>query len=105
MFNIFTAIKRWFVGLDKNDDGVVNTADAAAVIKNVADVNNDGVVDKADAKAVVAKIKQKIKMTRSQLNAISKQAIQTHGKNIGVELDRDKMTKKQMIEAILKHKI
>lgn len=100
MFNIFTVIKKWFKGLDKNNDGVVNAADAVVVIKNVADVNNDGVVNAADAKVVAAVVKEKIKKTKSQLNKMTKSGIQSYGLRVGVEVDRS-LTKRQMIELLL----
>jgi hypothetical protein len=49
--NVFKAIQRWWKGLDKNNDGAVDAADAGAFVKNIADVNNDGVVNLADIKA------------------------------------------------------
>ena len=49
--HVFKAIQRWWKGLDKNNDGVVDAADAGAFVKNIADVNNDGVVNLADIKA------------------------------------------------------
>lgn len=128
IMNIFTAIKKWFTGLDKNNDGVVNAADAVTTIKNVADVNNDGVVDfadvkaaaavvkaavvsvadvnkdgvvnAADAKVVAAVVKEKIKKTKSQLNKMTKSGIQSYGLRVGVEVDRS-LTKRQMIELLL----
>lgn len=128
MFNIFTVVKKWFKGLDKNNDGVVNAADAVVAIKNVADVNNDGVVDfadvkaaaaavkaavvsvadvnkdgvvdAADAKVVAAVVKEKIKKTKSQLNKMTKSGIQSYGMKVGVEIDRS-LTKRQMIELLL----
>lgn len=51
-------------GLDVNNDGKVDLADAKAAVDNTvagvttaADVNNDGKVDAADAKVVVEKAK------------------------------------------------
>lgn len=127
IMNIFTAIKKWFTGLDKNNDGVVNAADAVTTIKNIADVNNDGVVNFADVKAAVvvvkgaiinvadldnngiidladvkvaaAVVKEKIKKTKSELNKMTKSGIQSYGIKIGVEIDRS-LTKRQMIELL-----
>lgn len=127
ILNIFATIKKWFTGLDKNNDGVVNAADAVATIKNVADVNNDGVVNFADVKAaavvvkgaiinvadvnndgvvnvadatvVAAVVKEKVKKTKSELNKMTKSGIQAYGMKIGVEINRS-LTKRQMIELL-----
>ncbi len=97
----FSAIKKWWKGLDKNNDGVVDVADVSTFIKNAADVNNDGVVDRADVVAAIRKIKRAVKITKSQLNAMTKSAIQAYALDNGIELDR-KLTKVKMIEAVLK---
>jgi hypothetical protein len=60
-------------GLDVNNDGVVDAADAKAAVQNVvegvkatADVNKDGVVDSADAKVAVETVKKQVKRTANK---------------------------------------
>jgi hypothetical protein len=124
----FAAIKRWWKGLDKNNDGAINAADAGAFVKNIADVNNDGVVNLADIKAAATiakdavvqiadankdgvvntadvkvatkKVKEKITKTKAELNAMTKSALQSYGAKIGVQLEMS-LTKRKMIEVLL----
>jgi len=126
--HVFKAIQRWWKGLDKNNDGVVDAADAGAFIKNIADVNNDGVVNLADIKAAATiakdavvqivdvnkdgivnvadvklatkKVKEKIVKTKAELNAMTKSGLQSYGAKVGVELELS-LTKRKMIEVLL----
>jgi hypothetical protein len=126
--NVFKAIQRWWKGLDKNNDGAVDAADAGAFVKNIADVNNDGVVNLADIKAAATiakdavvqivdvnkdgivnvadvklatkKVKEKMVKTKAELDTMTKSGLQSYGAKIGVELDLS-LTKRKMIEVLL----
>jgi hypothetical protein len=126
--NVFKAIQRWWKGLDKNNDGAVDAADAGAFVKNIADVNNDGVVNLADIKAAATiakdavvqivdvnkdgivnvadvklatkKVKEKMVKTKAELDTMTKSGLQSYGAKVGVELDLS-LTKRKMIEVLL----
>jgi hypothetical protein len=126
--HVFKAIQRWWKGLDKNNDGAVDAADAGAFVKNIADVNNDGVVNLADIKAAATiakdavvqivdvnkdgivnvadvklatkKVKEKMVKTKAELDTMTKSGLQSYGAKIGVELDLS-LTKRKMIEVLL----
>jgi len=60
-------------GLDVNNDGKVDAADAKAAVQNVvegvkatADVNKDGKVDVKDAKAATEAVKTQVKKTAAK---------------------------------------
>ena len=68
-------------GLDVNNDGKVDLADAKAAVDNVvagvtaaADVNKDGKVDAADAKVVVEKAKTGAKKAATKAKTAVKKA-------------------------------
>ena len=68
-------------GVDVNQDGKVNLADAKAavektveVVAEVADANKDGKVDVADVKVVATKTKAAVKKTATKAKATVKKA-------------------------------
>jgi 1,2-phenylacetyl-CoA epoxidase PaaB subunit len=68
-------------GLDVNNDGKVDAADAKAAVQNAvegvkatADVNNDGKVDAADAKMAVEKAKTVAKKAGTKAKIAAKKA-------------------------------
>lgn len=68
-------------GLDVNNDGKVDAADAKAAVQNVvegvkatADVNKDGVVDSADAKVAVETVKTQVKRTANKAKTAATKA-------------------------------
>ena len=68
-------------GLDVNNDGKVDLADAKAAVENTvagvtaaADANKDGVVDAADVKAVVEKAKTAVKKTAVKARSVAKKS-------------------------------
>jgi preprotein translocase subunit SecF len=68
-------------GLDVNNDGKVDLADAKAAVDNTvagvtaaADVNNDGKVDAKDAEVVVEKAKTEVKKAATTVKAAVKKA-------------------------------
>jgi hypothetical protein len=68
-------------GLDVNNDGKVDLADAKAAVENAvagvtsaADVNKDGKVDAEDAKAVVEKAKTGVKKAAVKAKTAAKKA-------------------------------
>lgn len=68
-------------GLDVNNDGKVDLADAKAAVDNAvagvtaaADVNKDGKVDAEDAKVVVEKVKTEVKKAATKTKAAAKKA-------------------------------
>jgi hypothetical protein len=71
-------------GLDVNNDGKVDAADAKAAVENVvegvkaaADVNNDGKVDSADVKVVAEKAKTQAKKTVAKAKTTANKAKST----------------------------
>ena len=68
-------------GLDINNDGKVDLADAKAAVDNAvsgvtaaADVNKDGKVDAEDAKVVVEKAKTEVKKAATKAKTAAKKA-------------------------------
>jgi hypothetical protein len=68
-------------GLDVNNDGKIDAADAKAAVQNLvegvkatADVNKDGKVDSADVKAATETVKTQVKKTAAKVKTAATKA-------------------------------
>ena len=82
MFDVFGKIKSWFVTIDKVADGDIIDDIAEEVIK--------------DVKKTVTKVKK----TKKQLEALTKNQLEEFGREINVELDR-RLTKAKLVAQLV----